>query len=308
MIFLSWVALCFRLLVAAVFVTYACGKLRRPSQFAAVIRSHRLIPNALSGATAWGLTLLELVLGILFLFNVFPLIVGIAIGALLILFNAVLLRARLTPRLNVTGCGCSGTSNRKATLEKAFFRNLVLLCVVVAVVVTVGLRSTLSSSLLLYIECILLACILIGVVGSQTRLFSALLRAFNIQLVRRQDEGTSVAIMQGERRSFIKWGVQLGIAAIVGAGVLWTETSDVLAYNYEPCPSGEDCDCGAGGSGPWSGSDDCEQYIECEGHAGQLVPIQLCCWIYCCGSGDECRYECYDTGEEAYCGSSGGGC
>src|SRR5579875_3572502 len=311
MIFLSWITLCLRLLVAAVFVTYACGKLRHPSQFAAVIRSHRLIPDTMSNAVAWGLTLLELVLGGLFLFNVFPLIIGIAIGVLLILFSAILFRARLTPRLNVTSCGCAGASNRKTSLEQALFRNLLLLCAIGAIVVTMSIMHSpvVSSWLLLLIECILLVCIVFGAVGVQTRLFASLLRVCNIQLIRRQGGGTAVAIMQPERRSFIKWGVQLGVAALVGAVVLWNGTADVLAYKSEPCPSSESCDCGPGGSGPWSGNDDCEQYIECEGHAGQFVPIQLCCWIYCCGSGDECRYECYDSGQQAYYGSSsGGGC
>jgi len=311
MIFLSWITLCLRLLVAAVFVTYACGKLRHPSQFAAVIRSHRLIPDTMSNAVAWGLTLLELVLGGLFLFNVFPLIIGIAIGVLLILFSAILLRARLTPRLNVTSCGCAGASNRKTSLEQALFRNLLLLCAIGAIVVTMSIMHfpVVSLWLLLLIECILLVCIVFGAVGVQTRLFASLLRVCNIQLIRRQGGGTAVAIMQRERRSFIKWSVQLGVAALVGAVVLWNGTADVLAVSptvaIAPCPNNESCDCGPGGSGPWSG--DCEQSWNCTGHEGEFVPITWFCVVYCCGSGNSCKYYRYQQGT-VYCAPPGGGC
>src|SRR5690348_10262806 len=101
---LSLVTLCLRILVAAVFIAYAASKLQNPSSFAAVIRSHRLIPDTFSSFTAWTVIAVEMAVGVLFLFNVFPLFTGIAIGALLVLFSGVLLRARFTAQLAVKSC------------------------------------------------------------------------------------------------------------------------------------------------------------------------------------------------------------
>src|SRR5579885_488747 len=204
---LSLVMLCLRVLVAVVFIAYAASKLHNPSSFAAVIRSHRLIPNSLSSFAAWTLIVVEMAVGLLFLFNVFPLLTGIAIGALLVLFSGVLLRARFTAQLNVRSCGCSGAINQKATIGKALFRNAVLLCM------------------------------LAGVVCSQTQVLSAVLRLLQTKTARNQGEEGPVLTVRSNRRSFLKRGVQLGVATIVGVGILWNGTLDVFAYY--PCPSNE---------------------------------------------------------------------
>ncbi len=300
---LSLVMLCLRVLVAVVFIAYAASKLHNPSSFAAVIRSHRLIPNSLSSFAAWTLIVVEMAVGLLFLFNVFPLLTGIAIGALLVLFSGVLLRARFTAQLNVRSCGCSGAINQKATIGKALFRNAVLLCMLVPVVVTAIVSGSAAPSLSLLIEVVILVCVLAGVVCSQTQVLSPVLRLLQTKTARNQGEEGPVLTVRSNRRSFLKRGVQLGVATIVGVGILWNGTLDVFAYY--PCPSNESCDCGPGGKGQWSGSSSCSETWNCNGHDGQEVPIYEVCIIYCCGSGQECDVVEYDSGNTHYCGSGG---
>src|SRR5579884_138050 len=167
---LSLVMLCLRVLVAAVFIAYAASKLHNPSSFAAVIRSHRLIPDALSSAAAWALIVVEMAVGLLFLFNVFPLLTGIAIGALLVLFSGVLLRARFTARLDVRSCGCSGVINQKATIGKALFRNVVLLCMLVPIVITTIASRSISPSPSPLIEAVIFICIIVWTMFNRTRI------------------------------------------------------------------------------------------------------------------------------------------
>jgi len=311
MIILSWVALCLRVLVAAIFIAYAVGKLRSPSSFAAAIRSHHLIPDSLSGIAAWILIVFEAALGLLLLFNVFPLIVGIAIGALLILFSGVLLRARFTPRLSIEDCGCSGSRSRKTTLGRALFRNALLVCVVAAVVITMSISRVIAPSLSILVEFAVLVCTLAGVICSQVQSLVSTRQAATIEAAQNRREGTSVSMLKNNRRSFIKWGVQFGVSAVIGVGFLWNRTSNVLAASptpnipIGPCPPNSACDCGPSGSGGWSG--DCERSWNCSGNAGKYVPITVFCVVYCCGhAGESCEYYRYQDGE--YLCPGGGGC
>jgi uncharacterized membrane protein YphA (DoxX/SURF4 family) len=295
---LSFVMLCLRVLVAAVFIAYAASKLHNPSSFAAVIRSHRLIPDSLSSFAAWTLIGVEMAVGLLFLFNVFPLLTGIAIGVLLLLFSGVLLRARFTNQLNVRSCGCSGVIDQKATIGRALLRNAVLLCMLVPIVITVIVSRSISSSSSLLIEVAILVLVLAGVVCSQTRLLSPILHSLQAKTTHNQGEESSVLAVRSNRRSFLKWGVQLGVATLIGVGALWSGTLDVFAHY--PCPNNEPCDCGPGGKGPWSGSSSCSETWDCIGHAGQYVPVTEVCIVYCCGSGQECDVLDYQSGE-IYC-------
>ncbi len=193
--------------------------------------------------------------------------------------------------------------NQKATIGRSLFRNVVLLCMLVPVVVAAIAGRSISLSLSPLIEVVILVCVLAGVVFSQTQLLAPVLHALQAKTARNQGEESSVLTMRSNRRSFLKWGVQLGIATIVGVGVLWRGTLDVFAHY--PCPNNESCDCGPGGKGPWSGSSSCSETWDCSGHAGQYVPIYEVCIIYCCGSGDECDVVEYDSGNTHYCGSGG---
>src|SRR5579885_2730693 len=197
---LSFVMLCLRVLVAAVFIAYAASKLHNPSSFAAVIRSHRLIPDALSSFVAWTLIVVEMAVGLLFLFNVFPLLSGIAIGTLLVSFSVVLLRARFTARLNVRSCGCSGVIDQKATIGKALLRNAVLLCMLVPIVAAAIAGRSISPSPSPLIEVAVLVCVLIGVVFLQTRLLSPILHSLQAKTTHNQGEESSVLAVRSNRR------------------------------------------------------------------------------------------------------------
>lgn len=305
MIFLNWILLCLRTLVAAVFIAYALGKLRNPSAFAAIIRSHHLIPDTLSSISSWILIVLEGMLGMLFLFNIFPLAVGIVIGSLLMLFSGILLRSRLILRLNVEDCGCSGTRSRKTTLEKALFRNAVLICAVATIVATISTSKAAVPSQAILIEFAIFVCTLVGVICTHAQLLISTRRTVRIEAIRNRRERFSVSAVNSSRRSFIKWGVQFGVATILGVGFLWDKASNVLAASpnsvSEPCPHDEACDCGPGGKGPWSGSTGCSETFTCDGHEGQYVPLMEVCVVWCCGSNYECDVYEYQVGT-VYCG------
>lgn len=306
MTILSWVVLCLRVLVAAVFIAYAASKLHNPSSFAAVIRSHRLIPDALSSAAAWTLIIVEMAVGLLFLFNVFPLLSGIAIGVLLLLFSGVLLRARFTAQLNVRSCGCSGAVDQKTTIGKALLRDALLLCMLIPIVITIIAGRSISPSSSPLIEVVALVCVLAGGVCSQVRSLIFAPQTNRIMVAQNRREVFSVSMLKSNRRSFLKRSAQFGVATILGVGFLWDRASSVLASTPNayigPCPNNESCDCGPGGTGGWSG--DCEDSYNCVGHEGQYVPIIRFCTVYCCGSGQACEYYRYQAGTH-YCPEPG---
>jgi hypothetical protein len=139
-------------------------------------------------------------------------------------------------------------------------------------------------------------CILVGVVCSEAQVHASAQRAISTKIVQNPGEATSLSMVRSSRRSFIKWGVQLGIVAIVGTGYYLNRTLDVFAADTSiaPCPGNEDCDCGPGGSVGWSG--DCEVTFNCTGHEGQEVPEYTFCTVYCCGSGNACEYYRWQSG------------
>ena len=112
-----------------------------------------------------------------------------------------------------------------------------------------------------------------------------------------------MSIMGDDRRSFIKWGVKLGVATLVGVSILWNKTLDASAH--VACPHNGDCDCGAGGKGPWSAGSGCSNSYNCNGHAGHYVPVTTVCIVFCCGTGGECEVYDYPNGMHL---CSGGGC
>ena len=304
MILWSWITLCLRAFVATIFIAYAIGKMRRPSNFSAIIRGYRIIPDRMSDGVARVLPVVELGLGLLFLLNIFPFPVSIALGILLLLFSALLLRARFSPQINQRNCGCSGARNGRHTIGIALFRNTLLLSSVIVVVIAITAHKSFIPSPLPFIEPALLLCILAGVVCTQTQFLSSLLHTPKFEAIQTRGEDTSPSTTKSNRRSFIKWGVQLGIAALIGVGGLWSSASKTFAVGAGSCPPGESCDCGPSGHGGWSG--DCETTFDCTGNIGRYVPVTKFCIVYCCGSNPQgCEFYRYLLGYHFCTGKDG---
>jgi uncharacterized membrane protein YphA (DoxX/SURF4 family) len=238
MLLWSWVAFCLRAFVAALFITYACNKLLNLSDFATTIRRHHLIPDSLSDIAAKALSVVELGLGLLFLFNIFPLIAGVAISILLVVFSGILLRARFTPGLGIQDCGCSGTNKKKTPIGSALFRNVLLISASVVTMVTVSMHKNVSLSLSPLIEAILLLCIVAGIFCMRSGLFFSLSNLLNIEASNK--DGRISTGRDGNRRSFIKWGV----ASLIGLSTFLNMTPIASAADISECPDGSDCGCG----------------------------------------------------------------
>jgi uncharacterized membrane protein YphA (DoxX/SURF4 family) len=238
MLLSSWIMFCLRAFVATIFITYACSKLLNLSAFATTIRRHRLIPDSLSSIAAKVLSVVELALGLLFLFNIFPLIVGLAISILLVGLSGILLRARFTPGLGIQDCGCSGTNKKKTPIGSALFRNALLISASIVTMVVVGMHRNISLSLSPLIEAILLLCIVAGIFCMRSGLFSSLSNILNIETNNR--DGRISTGRDGNRRSFIKWGV----ASLIGLSTFLSITPLASAAVIVPCDNGAACGCG----------------------------------------------------------------
>jgi hypothetical protein len=287
MVLLIWLPFCLRTFVAAVLIVYSCSKLQNLSHFAEVIRSHRLIPDSLSNPVALVLSLFELMLGLLFLFNVFPLLIGITISVLLLLFSSVLLRARIKAHLNIQNCGCSGVNNRGLTIEKALFRNCLLVGAVWTVIILGGMSRFISPILLFLIETALFMCILAGIHIIRNRSLPFILNRHSIGS--RSCDGSTSAATGIKRRAFIKWG----IATFIGISTLWNIPLQAFAYQRGNCPSGVACACDSAGM-PGS---DCWTHYDCNGHEGEVVPVYTTCETYCCDRSAGCASRTYQSGE-----------
>jgi uncharacterized membrane protein YphA (DoxX/SURF4 family) len=266
MLLWSWVAFCLRAFVAALFITYACNKLLNLSDFATTIRRHRLIPDSLSDIAAKALSIVELGLGLLFLFNIFPLIAGVAISILLVVFSGILLRARFTPGLGIQDCGCSGASNRKTPIGNALLRNVLLISAIVVTMAVVSMHKNISLSLSPLIEAILLLCILGVMLCIRSGLFSSLLNVLNIETNNR--DGRISTGRDGNRRAFIKWS----IAGLIGLSTFLSMVPIASAANIAPCPDGSACACNAGDY----------EYDHCD-DGMKVSPVYRFDYVQCCG-------------------------
>ena len=240
MLLWNWIAFFLRAFVAALFLLLMhaanCSISPNLPQLFAVIASFQI---SFSGIAAKVLSVVELALGLLFLFNIFPLIVGLAISILLVIFSGILLRARFMPDLGIQDCGCSGVNKKKTPIGKALFRNVLLISASVVIIAVVGMHRNISLSLSPLIEVILLVCILTGMLCIRIGLFSSLLNVLNVETITR--EGSTSTVTEGNRRSFIKWG----IAGIIGLSAFLSVTPITSAALYTPCDSGE-CGCNPG--------------------------------------------------------------
>lgn len=124
---LHWVYVFIRLALAALFIVFGITKLLAPQQFAVIIQSYGLIPEAIVLPVAFGLASLEVVAGLGLVFEVRGSLT--AITGLLILFMLIL-GYGLWLGLDVD-CGCFADSDPEAnayhSLRPAMYRDAGLL-------------------------------------------------------------------------------------------------------------------------------------------------------------------------------------
>lgn len=189
---------------------------------------------------------------------------------MLVVFSGILLRARFTPGLGIQDCGCSGASNRKTPIGNALLRNVLLISAIVVTMVVVSMHKNISLSLSPLIEAILLLCILGVMLCIRSGLFSSLLNVLNIETNNR--DGRISTGRDGNRRSFIKWG----IAGLIGLSTFLSMVPIASAANIAPCPYpgtiGGNCGCN-----PVSYT-----YDYCE-EGFTVSPVYRVSRLYCCG-------------------------
>lgn len=103
---LHWVA---RLGLAGLFLWTGWQKLVEPGAFAASIANYRVLPEALVGAAAVGLPVLELVVGIALLVPAYARGAAVIVASLLGLFAVAMAQSKL--RGIDLDCGCFGAGN-----------------------------------------------------------------------------------------------------------------------------------------------------------------------------------------------------
>jgi hypothetical protein len=122
-----------QMLLGAVFLVAAVGKLRNPARFEGALRGYELVPSMLSGPVAGGLVASEAFVGISLLSGLaLPVGVPVAGGLLLIFALAVginLRRGRDVP------CGCFGSEAERISIRTLARLGMLILAVVVFAVV-----------------------------------------------------------------------------------------------------------------------------------------------------------------------------
>lgn len=119
-----------RLLLGAVFLYAGIIKAAAPAEeFAYAIESYKVVSGWLALAAAYALPWLEIALGALLLSAVYLRLALAVSGALLLMFEALLLSV-IIRKIPVTSCGCFGSAFAMSPGTE-FLMNLVLLCAVV---------------------------------------------------------------------------------------------------------------------------------------------------------------------------------
>lgn len=247
-----------RAFVAVVFITYGISKLQNLPGFGSVIRKHQIIPDTLSPFMAATLPPLEIGLGLLFLFNISPILVGIAISATLALFTAILIRALLKPNLPVRNCGCSSSTKSTSSIKGALLRNAMLLIAASAVAIT---NSKIALDMPFSI--VLLEVVVLSAIG----IYAAVVQTGFLQrrgVYSQQNRGSEVA-----RRSFLR----LGVGVVLASCAAFLVNRPEQAFAYAGCP----CGCY-----PF-----CYDIQNCSGCPIE-GPVYEECDYYCCTNADYC--------------------
>ncbi len=114
----NYLLLAARIIVAMVFIFASIEKIADPESFAIAVSNYRVLPVFLINFVAIAIPWIELFAGIFLLAGVFPRENSLIIGALLVMFIA-LISIALIRGLDIE-CGCYGTINA----EKVGFRKI----------------------------------------------------------------------------------------------------------------------------------------------------------------------------------------
>lgn len=120
-----WTYRILRFLLAGIFLYSGVVKLMDVNAFAFTINEFKLVPRSLLWPAAWGVPILEVVLGLGVLFFVPGFLAGV--GAMLLVFIGVLWWGMANDL--AVDCGCFGPAelDAKASIKNAFIRDLVML-------------------------------------------------------------------------------------------------------------------------------------------------------------------------------------
>ncbi|RMD48370.1 MAG: hypothetical protein D6830_07000 [Ignavibacteria bacterium] len=123
----KYLLLLFRFLIGFVFVFAAINKIAFPNDFALSIENYRIIPLFAVNIIAIYLPWLELIIGILLIFNVNVKENSFLSTALLSLFTLMVLQAVIRG-LNIE-CGCFGTHDGQKVGLLKISENILLICI-----------------------------------------------------------------------------------------------------------------------------------------------------------------------------------
>jgi uncharacterized membrane protein YphA (DoxX/SURF4 family) len=129
-----WLATAARLVLGGVFVVAGLLKVPDPAAAVRAVRAYRLLPEALVGPVAFGLPVVEIVVGVALLAGVFVRTAALTAAVLLVVF-LVGVGSAWTRGLQID-CGCFGGGGRVAAADTAYpaevARDLGLLVVALA--------------------------------------------------------------------------------------------------------------------------------------------------------------------------------
>lgn len=120
--YLVWSA---QIILGFVFIFAAAGKIADPASFAEAIANYKLVPAMFINFFAIIIPWIELVSGILLIFNNFPKENSLIINSLLILF-IIMVAVAMLRGLNID-CGCYGTSHAQQVGFQKILENIGLL-------------------------------------------------------------------------------------------------------------------------------------------------------------------------------------
>jgi uncharacterized membrane protein YphA (DoxX/SURF4 family) len=129
-----------RLGLAGLFLWTGSQKLVEPGAFAASIANYRVLPEALVGAAAVGLPVLELVVGVALLAPAYAQGAAVIVAALLAVFAVAMAQSKL--RGIDLDCGCFGAGNES---QVSWLKVTVNLCLAMLAVWTSRARLSLPS-------------------------------------------------------------------------------------------------------------------------------------------------------------------
>lgn len=132
-----YLLLCLRLLLAAIFLYYGLGKLKRPRLFGEAVRGYHLVPRGWAQPFAFTLIGLEIAIGGLVLIGWHTRLAAASGGVLLSLF-IVAMGINLVRGRTDLDCGCAGNRQHQVIGRKIVLRNVAYLTLALPVMLWGG--------------------------------------------------------------------------------------------------------------------------------------------------------------------------